>query len=542
MNKKGEVDFFNESAAAMIGVSIKEAIGKNILDIIPTTRLPHVFRTGESETNRKQTLANGLKIVTSRYALVDEQGNSVGSFAIFKDITEVVALAEEITDLKKVQTMLQAIIHSSDDAISVVDENGNGILVNPAYTRLTGLTEEEVIGKPATADISEGESIHMLVLRTRKAVRGVNMRVGDKNKEVIVNVAPIIVDDEIKGSVGVIHDLTEIRSLTSELDQALSIIRKLESAYTFEDVYGSSKEINISIEMARLAAGNDVPVLLRGEIGSGKELFAHAIHSESDRKLNKFIRVNCSAIDPVTLEAKLFGSGDLSEDKGLFRETANGTLFLDEIADLSHSIQSKLLDYLKEGMVYSNPADNKESVAVRFITASSKNLEKAMLEGSFIEELYYMLSRMSIQIPSLRVRREDILEISNQLLIKLNKELGMNIENISKEAKEKLQSYEWPGNVRELENVLSRALIYMDSSRTVLEFDDVNKSLAEPDKVINLHLFQSKNTLAILLDDYEKTILVNALQENNNNKSVTANKLGISLRSLYYKLEKFDLI
>jgi len=542
-----KVDFFNKSAARMIGVPIEEAIGKSIVDVIPTTKLQDVFESGESELNQELVLGNGLEIVTSRYPLYDFKGEKVGAFAVFKDMTEVLTLAEEITDLRKVQTMLEAIINSSDDAISVVDENGYGILVNPAYTRITGLTEEEVIGKPATADISEGESIHMKVLQDKTAVRGVNMRVGENNSEVIVNVAPIIVDKQLRGSVGVIHDITEMRSLMDELDRARTIIRKLESTYTFEDIYGESMDIGISIEQAKLAARNSVPILLRGEAGSGKELFAHAIHSGSERKFNKFIRVNCSAIHPVTLEAELFGqkhdpNGQLDLKESLFLESADGTLFLDEISDLSLSVQKKLLQYLQEGTIY--PLGDSEPVhlSVRIVTASSKNLEKAMHEGRFMEDLYYALNQISIRIPSLRTRREDIPIIIENILVELNQEFGMNVVEITKEAEELLKQYDWPGNVRELENVLSRALIYMDRAESTLEFDDVKKSLVSSGSKVDKSDLPGKDTLASMMDDFEQTVLETALRENDGNKSVTANRLGISLRSLYYKLEKFNLV
>lgn len=128
-------------------------------------------------------LDNGLKIITTRIPIINEKNIVIGAIAVFKDITEVVNLAEEITNLKEIQTMLEAIIHSSDDAISVVDENGRGILINPAYTRITGLTKEQVIGKPATIDISEGESMHLKVIQTRKAIRGTKMRVGPMKKK-----------------------------------------------------------------------------------------------------------------------------------------------------------------------------------------------------------------------------------------------------------------------------------------------------------------------------------------------------------------------
>ncbi|WP_186670541.1 sigma 54-interacting transcriptional regulator [Sporosarcina sp. BP05] len=548
IDEEGTVDFFNKSASKMIGFPIEEAVGRMITDVIPTTELPRVFNSGKAELNEEQILGNGLKIVTSRYPLFDSAGKKVGAFAVFKDITEVVALAEEITDLKKVKTMLEAIIHSSDDAISVVDDNGNGILVNPAYTRITGLTEDEIIGKPANADIIEGESIHMRVLKSRKPVRGVNMRIGENNREVIVNVAPIIVDHQVKGSVGVIHDITEMRNLMKELDQARTIIRELESTYTFDDIFGGSSDIEISIEQAKLAAKSDIAILLRGEAGTGKELFAHAIHSSSDRRFNKFIRVNCSAIHPSKLEAELFGQeSGVSQNgndstPGLFQASEKGTLFLDEVVDLPLVVQARLLNYLKSGTIFKNGGTYPVHLSVRIIAASTKNLEKAMHEGTFIEELYYVLNRLSIQIAPLRSRKKDIPSIIGHLLVKLNQEFGMNIEKVTDEAQERLGQYDWPGNVRELENVLSRAMIYMESGDAVIDLKDVVKSLSSRENTEEEQILPEKSTLTSIMDEYEKTILETALRENNGNKSLTANRLGISLRSLYYKLEKFSLI
>lgn len=543
INEASKIDFFNKRAAEMIGVSIEHAIGKQVTDVIPTTRLPHVFATGQSELNQELVLANGLEIVTSRLPLFDDKGRKVGAFAVFKDMTEVIALAEEITDLKKVQTMLEAIIHSSDDAISVVDENGYGLLVNPAYTRITGLTEDEVIGKPATADINEGESIHMKVLETRKAVRGVNMSVGENKNDVIVNVAPIIVDQRVRGSVGVIHDITEMRSLMNELDKARAIIRKLEATYTFDDIYGKSTNIKLSVEQAKLATQNDFSVLLRGETGTGKELFATAIHSEGNRKFNKFIRVNCSAIDPVVLEAELFGECDAHNQltAGLFIEAEKGTLFLDEIADLPLSIQEKLLHYLQTGTIYPLGSEEPIRASVRLITATAQNLEKAIHESAFMEELYYVLNRISIQIPPLRTRKEDIPSIVAHLLVKLNVEFGMNVAKITGEAQDLLKQYDWPGNIRELENVLNRAMIYMNQSEVVLGVTDIKKSLFSTNRNQESPILSEKSTLASMMDDHERAILEKALLESAGNKSITASRLGISLRSLYYKLEKFNL-
>jgi len=182
-----------------------------------------------------------VRIITNRVPVFNQNREITGAVAVFRDITELLQLSEEITDLKAIRSMLEAIINSTEDAISVVDEQGKGLLMNPAYTRLTGLSPEEVINKPADVDISEGESMHMLVLKTRKPVRGVPMKVGPKRKDVIVNVAPILVDGRLKGSVGIIHDMSEIKKLTEELEKARRIIRTLEAKYTFDDIIGQQQ-------------------------------------------------------------------------------------------------------------------------------------------------------------------------------------------------------------------------------------------------------------------------------------------------------------
>lgn len=164
------ITFVNQSAADILNQQETEMFGKKIREIIPDSALPNILQTKEKEINKQLILENGKKVITTRIPIIDDSNQLIGSFAVFKDITEVVELAEKVTDLKEIQTMLKAIIQSSEEAISVVDENGIGLMINPAYTKITGLHEEEIIGKPATTDISEGESVHYEVLRTRKPV------------------------------------------------------------------------------------------------------------------------------------------------------------------------------------------------------------------------------------------------------------------------------------------------------------------------------------------------------------------------------------
>ena len=310
INNDENVILLNKSAERMIGIKMEDALGKRISTIIPNGMLPRVLRTRAIESNQEVILENDLKVISTRIPIIENNGLLIGAFSVFKDISEAVHMAEQITDLKEIETKLKAIFYSSDEAISVVDEEGIGIMINPAYTRITGLTENQVIGKPATTDIAVGESVHMKVLKTRRAVRGVAMLVGPNKKEVVVNGAPVIVDGKLKGSVGIIRDVSELKNLNRELHRAKQMIRTLEAKYSFEDIIGSSEVMKIAIEQAKLAAKTPATILLRGESGTGKELFAHAIHNGSDRKFNKFIRVNCASLSETLLESELFGYED----------------------------------------------------------------------------------------------------------------------------------------------------------------------------------------------------------------------------------------
>jgi PAS domain S-box-containing protein len=555
INQRLEITLFNKSAEKMTGISKDNAIGKSILEVMPNSQLPRVLDSGIEEVNQEQILENGTKIFTTRTPIFDQNAKILGSFAVFKDITEIVNLAEEVTNLKSIQSMLTSIIQSSEEAISVVDEQGKGILINPAYTRLTGYTAEQVIGKPATTDISEGESIHMQVLKTRKPVRGARLRVGPNRKDVIVNVAPMIVDGMIKGSVGVIHDVSEIKGLTEELNRARQIIRTLEAKYSFQDIIGESEEMRFAVDQGKLAASTPATVLLRGESGTGKELFAHAIHNASDRKFNKFIRVNCAALSESLLESELFGyvegafSGAIRGGKrGLFEEANGGSIFLDEVGELSQNTQAKLLRVLQENEIRRVGGTKAIPINVRVIAATNVNLEKMIGEGTFRQDLYYRLNRMPIYIPPLRLRNNDILLLAKHLLQKLNQDYGRKIEVISKDAEEFLLDYHWPGNVRELENVLGRAIIHLSHTDTQINQSDI--SFLSSNKQENKSETHSENAsdsklevrpLTEQMDKFEKEILTSTMEKFKGNKTKAAKSLGISLRNFYYKLEKYGM-
>jgi len=195
----GRVVLFNAAAGAILRRRAKDALGKAVQDVVPNSRLPDVVRSGEDELDQYQD-AGATTILTSRVVVRGGDGEIEGAVAIFRDVSEVQALTGQLRTARELRELSEAIIRCSQEAISIADAKGNTVLVNPAYTRLMGLTEAQVIGRPVTADIAEGESVHLRVLRTRKAIRGARLRVGPHAREVVVNAAPLLVGGELRGS------------------------------------------------------------------------------------------------------------------------------------------------------------------------------------------------------------------------------------------------------------------------------------------------------------------------------------------------------
>ncbi|MFO7814422.1 MAG: sigma-54-dependent Fis family transcriptional regulator [Halanaerobiales bacterium] len=552
VDEEGKIELFNDAAENMFALDRKEVLNEKVEEVIPNTRLHHVLENGERELNQIQK-THQTTIITNRVPVKDKENNIIGAVAVFRDITEVKNLAEEITNLREIRIMLEAIINSTQDAISVVDEDGVGILINPAYTRLTGLTEEDIIGKPANVDIAEGQSMHYKVLETEEPVKGVRMKVGPNKKDVIVDAAPIKVDGKLKGSVAVAHDVSEIKKLTEELDQAKQIIRQINAKYTFQDIVGESETMQAVINQAEKASRTPITVLLRGESGTGKELFAHAIHNHSERSQQKFVRVNCSALADNILESELFGytegaftGAKKGGKKGLFEEADKGTIFLDEIGKISLNLQSKLLRVIQEKEILRVGGTRPIDIDVRIIVATNINLEDAIQSGDFREDLYYRLNVFPIFVPPLRERKEDIPFLIHHIITKFNQEYGRSVQGCSKEAIHYLKEYDWPGNVRELENIIGRAMINLGLNEEIIRKEHIPDITGEYDKhgkVINQPEPYSinNNTLKEIVKRTERQVIKKALKETNGNRKEAAEILGIAVRSLYYKMNKYGI-
>ena len=450
------------------------------------------------------------------------------------------------------QAMLEAVFLAAQDAISVVNENGKHILVNPAYTKITGIDYDSVIGKNALFDIEKGEeSVHMKVLSTKKPVENTKLKLRPSGKTVVAQAAPIIVVGKMKGSVAVLHDISGIKNLTDKLEEAEKKLRELTYRYKPEDIIGESDSIKDLKKLIEKAAKVPATVLLKGESGTGKELFANSIHAQSSRSHNNFVRVNCAALTDSLLESELFGyeegsfTGALKGGKkGLFEEADKGTIFLDEISEISLNTQAKLLRVLQEKEIMRVGSNKNILIDVRVIAATNTDLVQSVREGKFREDLFYRLSILPINIPPLRDRKEDIPLLTNNFIAKFNNEYGRNIVDISNDALKILMSHEWPGNVRELENTIGRSIIYMNINERIIKTIHLpqlylNQIVKDETSVVSIN--EEVTTLDNILNKAESDYIKGIYIRLNKNKTQTAKLLGISLRSLYYKMEKYNI-
>ncbi len=297
-------------------------------------------------------------------------------------------------------------------------------------------------------------------------------------------------------------------------------------------------------KIAKLAR-SQAAVYINGESGSGKELVAKLIHQQGIRNHEAFIAINCGAIPHELMESEFFGhkkgsfTGAVSDKKGLFQAANGGTLFLDEVADLPFSLQVKLLRVIQEKKIRPVGGQQEITVDVRLLSATHKDLAVMVKNGSFRQDLYYRINVIEINVPPLRTRAEDIPELVEHLLTLLSKKNGFEKPSLSISALKSLKAYSFPGNVRELENILERALALYEGS--VINDDDLNLPLKDHILSLNEDYDPSETSLESYLGIIERQLIHDALIENKWNKTVTAKYLGISFRSLRYRLQKLDL-
>ena len=307
---------------------------------------------------------------------------------------------------------------------------------------------------------------------------------------------------------------------------------------TFGNIVGKSPALAHVISQANKVAATDVAVLINGETGTGKELFAQAIHNASHRSAGAFLALNCSAFSRELLESELFGykegafTGAVKDKRGLLEEANHGTVFLDEIGEMALELQSKLLRVLETGEFVKVGDTKTTRVDVRIISATNRNLKEEIANGRFREDLYFRLSVFRIELPPLRQRREDILLLAQHFAERFSKQIGCPVPALSPDAKSLFLSYPWPGNVREMMNTMEHALIVCDSEVT------------REDLPIDMLSDESSTQVDDSLDlkSVERNHIIKVLHHTHGNKTETARLLKIGLTTRYRKIEEYGII
>jgi len=438
-------------------------------------------------------------------------------------------LAEKILEIKK----QQAIVESINEGIVVIDSEEKINSINPQAKLMLDLDKKDLAGSSIYDIILSGVNFFKIMadghnIFDREAILKL------KNKIFHCTLSTSIIQSE--GNInGVVITLRESKAL----HQLAGKIAGSRAYISFSDIIGSSSPITEAIKIAKTAGKSKSNVLLLGESGTGKELFAQSIHNHSDRANNSFVAVNCGAIPRDLVESELFGyeggafTGSRKEGRpGKFELAEEGTIFLDEIGDMPLDAQVNLLRVLQNSEVVRVGGTYPKKINVRVIAATNRDLKKAVEHKTFRDDLYYRLNVLSITIPPLRERINDISSLANHFARKIAHNLNKTITGVDTKSLLLLEKYTWPGNIRELENVIERAVNIMDG--TVITPEDL------PDYIRNIH--DEKPTLqADTLKAKEYESIVSMLSETNGNLRETAKRLGIARGTLYKKIKKYNI-
>lgn len=451
------------------------------------------------------------------------------------------------------------VLENINDGILITNPSLNIIFINKTAAGILGVMPQEVLGKNADF-LNPDFKLNLLLQGRERFVKGV---ISIKNSEItlIRGLAEFKPDSFACYIILQKQDHFEDEHMHMFLDYMENTMLKGHrkpvnespdaqyqrgtARYCFKNIVGTNQSLVEQKELASRAARTVSTVLITGESGTGKEMFAHAIHNLSPRRMGPFIKVNSAAVPEPLLESELFGyaegafTGALKEGKpGKFELAEQGTIFLDEIADMSMSMQAKLLRVLQEREVERVGGVSTTKVDVRVIAATNQDLLQLVAQNKFREDLFYRLNVIVLNLSPLRERIDDIALLSNTILRRLNRKLGTRVENISNEVLQHFALYDWPGNVRELENTIERAINFCDAGTIDISHipEHIISKKSQPGPV------KSLNTLEKIIEQHEKEVISSTLRSCGGNKSRAAKTLDIHRSVLYRKMNKYNII
>ncbi len=470
-------------------------------------------------------------------------------------------ILSEILDI----TNVQAIFDAMHDGIMIIDKDYRIIYYNHAMEKIEGLNAEEVIGKLLLEvfpyQTYEKNTIMQAIQEDKQFDDFIQSYITSKGREVttINTTVPIKIGSNIVGALETTKDISSARKLTEKIIELQNKLYKAHKDgksdgnqasgchYSFQDIIGESYPLKKSLEYAEKASYTSSSVLICGETGTGKEMFAQSIHNNSLRRNRPFIAVNCAALPGELLEGILFGTvrGGFTgsvDRPGLFEQADGGTLLLDEIDSMDHNLQAKLLRVLQEGFVRRVGGTKDIKLDIRLISTANSNLIEAMEKGMFRRDLYYRLSVVNLVIPPLRERTDDILFLADYFMREYNSIFCKNVESFSLEVINLFEKYYWPGNIREIQHCIEGIMNIIGDERIIkLEHipPDITGTCKTEKKLKSI--YTSKKSLNTIVDSVEKTTILETLSLTKGNVVKAAQLMGIKRQTLQYKMKKYGI-
>lgn len=448
------------------------------------------------------------------------------------------------------KNIVSQILKMTSDGFIITDTEGNVREINKQYADFFGKSRSEIIGKSILNIIpnskmidivkhkfSEEDAVHKYIDGEAKGNSVIVSRsyVEDEDGNVVAGVA------QVKFKV---QTLAVAKKLMNEYEELEYYREEFQNQNRVDNIIGSDTKFREIVKECLKVAKTDIPVLLTGETGTGKEVMAKALHTNSLRYDKPFVSINCTAIPFELLESELFGYMDgaftgakRGGKKGKFQLANGGTIFLDEIGDMPSSMQAKLLRVLQEKEIEPLGSEKSIPLDVRVVAATRQDLEAKMKDGSFREDLYYRLSVFNIHIPPLRERGGDSLELAEFFLDELNHKYK-TYKTFSKAVKAYFLKYQWPGNVREVNNVVQSA--YAISTENIIDINDIPARMLQQEKPA-INLDKNKKSLGQMVDDYEKDVILELLKKHKGNCLEAAKEAGIHKSNFYRKLQKYGI-
>ncbi|MFE8698946.1 sigma 54-interacting transcriptional regulator [Cytobacillus sp. FJAT-53684] len=487
--------------------------------------------------------------------VIDSDGCPIGSLSA----SQVLRFLSD--SYKKLQAFYETVIQTTDASVTVIDKKEHVRTWTDGAEKLFSVKQREIIGRPIT-DFFKREDLE--ILQTLHKGKSISRHHHQPRADlfVLINSNPVYFNEQIIGAVVSETDVTNQVVLNEKLFNMSTEVHRLELEVAkykdrvdpFSLIKGTSAKLQRTIQLAKKVCTVKSTVLILGESGVGKEVFAKAIHEASEETKAPFISINCGAIPSSLFESELFGyergafsGADPRGKKGKIELAKGGTLFLDEIGEMPLDMQVKLLRVLQERRFYRVGGEKEIETNFRVIAATNQDLHKQMNEGQFREDLYYRLNVVSIHIPPLRERREDIFEMTHHFLNDFSFRYQRPIHQFSQEVMQEMLRYNWPGNVRELRNVVERLVVFATDGvirGEYLPFNSNSTDVVLDEFEIPSLTKEQDDTLLSLKDEmeqHEKKVLERALNIANGNKLDCAKKLGITRATLYNRLKRLGL-